>query len=212
MPAPTWIAIAHLLRPQGRRGELLADPLTDLAAIFTDGRPVWLSASLANTPTEPAPGSPEVTLESHFRPTGRNAGRLVLKLSAANSISDAEALAGRTIFIPSTDAPTLDADTYFVSDLIGCTLLNGDTPAGTVTDLEFPTAPDGRTRLEDAAPLLVVSPLSASSDAPPAIDSDHTDNTTLVPFIRAWIISVDIPNKRLAMNLPDGLLNADPGE
>ena len=35
--APSWIVLAHLLRPQGRKGELLAELLTDFPERFDGG-------------------------------------------------------------------------------------------------------------------------------------------------------------------------------
>ncbi len=192
-----WIAIATLLRPQGRRGELLAEPLTDLPEIFTPGREVVL----ARAGTQPAPNAATRTLVAHWLPTGKNAGRIVLELSGCTSINDAETLAGLQVYLPAQQLPTLDADTYFVGDLIGCTLHDSAAdpaqPAGTITDVEFATAPDGRTRLPDAAPLLAITLPNAAPGTEPV----------LVPFVRAWLDSVDIPNRRLTMHLPQGLLN-----
>ncbi len=193
-----WIAIATLLRPQGRKGELLAEPLTDLPEVFTPGREIVLAAPGA----QPAPNAATRTLVTHWLPTGKNAGRIVLELSGCTSISDAESLAGLQVLLPAQQLPTLDADTYFVGDLIGCTLHDSASadptaPAGTITDIEFATAPDGRTRLPDAAPLLAITLPNAPPDAEPV----------LVPFVRAWLDSVDIPNRRITMHLPEGLLD-----
>jgi 16S rRNA processing protein RimM len=198
-----WLPLAHLLRPQGRRGELLADPLTDLSVLFAAGREATLAAPGA---TAPAPGVAPLRLEDHWFPTGKNAGRIVLKLSGCDSISQAEALAGQHLLIPTTDLPPLDPDTFFVGDLVGCTLFDASAPGdpipvGTVADLEFATAPDGRTRLEDAAPLLAVTPLH------PSTDPNESPDTILVPFVRAWLDSVDIPARRITMRLPDGLFD-----
>jgi 16S rRNA processing protein RimM len=193
MPDTTWLPIATLLRPQGRRGELLSEPLTDLPEIFQPGRELYLSAAGAITPT-----NTPVTLEDAWHPTGKNAGRIVLKLSASNSITEAEALAGKQLLIPTDALPALDADTYFVGDLVGCTLFDGGQPAGTIpvgtiTEVQFATAPDGRTRLEDAAPLL-------------GIEAAPGEDPVLIPFVRAWLVSVDTATKRVIMNLPAGLL------
>jgi 16S rRNA processing protein RimM len=182
-----WLPLAHLLRPQGRRGELLADPLTDLPGLFSAGRAAAL-----------APGGVTLHIENLWFPTGKNAGRIVLKLSGCDTISQAEALAGRQLLISTADLPTLDPDTFFVADLVGCTLYNGPTPVGTVVALEFPTTPDGRTRLDDAAPLLAIQPLNSDLAAEPT-------EPTLVPFVRAWLDAVDIPARRITMHLPDGL-------
>jgi 16S rRNA processing protein RimM len=184
-----WIPVATLLRPQGRRGELLAEPLTDLTEIFCAGRTVALAA----TGSLPKPGSAARAIEGHWMPTGKNAGRMVLKLSGCESISEAEALAGLQVLVAPTEMPALDADTFFVGDLLGCAFFDGETRAGTIVDVEFPAGPDGRTRLEEAAPLL-------------AVELEAGEEPVLVPFVRAWLESVDLAAKRVVMHLPEGLL------
>ena len=190
-----WFPIARLLRPQGRRGELLAEPLSDLPGLFAPNREVLLAPANA---AAPAPNTLPLHIEEHFFPTGKNAGRVVLKLSGCDSISAAEALAGQQLFIPTGELPHLDPGTFFVGDLLGCTLYDSaspNTPAGTVTDVEFATAPDGRTRLEDAAPLLSVELASHPNSEP-----------ILVPFVLAWIDTIDVAARRITMHLPEGLL------
>jgi 16S rRNA processing protein RimM len=190
----TWIPLADLLRPQGRVGEILCEPLSDLPGIFKTGTEVYLAAPGVTTP-----GSLPTYIEDHWFPTGKNAGRVVLKLAGCNTINEAEALSKKQLLIPSTSLPTLDADTFFVGDLVGCTFYDGLNAVGTIIDVEFATGPDGRTRLEDAAPLLALQ-LTADTPAEPV----------LVPFVRAWLDTVDIPNKRVVMHLPAGLLDSDP--
>jgi 16S rRNA processing protein RimM len=197
-----WFPIARLLRPQGRRGELLADPLSDLPGLFVPNREVLLAPANASAP---APNALPLHIEEHFLPTGKNAGRVVLKLSGCDSISAAELLAGQQLFIPTDQLPPLDPGTFFVGDLLGCTLYvaaTHDSPAGTVTDVEFATGPDGRTRLEDAAPLLSVELAGQPAGSEPI----------LVPLVLAWIDTIDIAARRITMRLPEGLLTppADP--
>ncbi len=190
-----WVPIALLLRPQGRRGELLAEPLSDLPELFSTAHDLVLGSG---TPPAPLPGAPSLLLQEHWFPTGKNTGRIVLKLSNCDSISDAEALAGKHILIASEHLPSLAPDTFFVGDLVGCTVLNGEAIIGVIDGLDFPTGPDGRTRLEDVAPLLSVLLLSAA-DNPDA-------EPVLIPFVRAWLDTVDISGRRIVMHLPDGLL------
>ena len=194
-----WVPIALLLRPQGRRGELLSEPLSDLTDLFATGRSVTLAPPGA---TEPAPGAATLLLEDHWFPTGKNAGRIVLKLSGCDTISQAETLSGQQLLVASSTLPILEPDTFFVGDLIGCDLIDSSgpdapTPVGRIVDVQFPTGPDGRTRLEDVAPLLGVALPSAPDDAEPL----------LVPFVRDWLDSVDIPGRRILMRLPPGLLD-----
>ena len=200
------------MRPQGRRGEVLAEPLADLA-LFSAEHPFWLA------PREDAIPSPaaERVLEAAWPPTGRNAGRIVLKLYGAESISDAEALAGQFLLMPLAQLPTLDPDTFLVRDLVGCSLFDGNRLAGTIVDVQFPVAADGRTRLEDAPDLLAVQPVAPSrkpsgeqdpGSNPSAAPTEH--EPALIPFVRAWLVNVDLAAKRITMQLPPGLF--DPAE
>ncbi len=192
-----WIPVALLLRPQGRRGELLAEPQTD-AAVFSPGRIFRVVAS-SNAPSSGA--SLERVLERAWQPTGRNAGRLVLELQGVESINEAEALAGHVLVLRLDDLPALDEDTFRVRDLVGCALWDGEVPRGTVAEVQFPVAADGRTRLADAPDLLAVQPVTAKG-------GDEEDREpVLVPFVRAWLLEVDLPARRIRMQLPPGLFD-----
>jgi 16S rRNA processing protein RimM len=202
----SWIPAARLLRPQGRRGELLAELLSDLPGIFAPGRRVSLAASGR------APAA-EVTIESHWSPTGRNAGRVVLKFAGVDTISAAELLAGRELLVLVADLPPLEADTWFVRDLLGCQLFDGTTLIGEITAVEYPMAADGRTRLPDAAPLLEVTGIYGSQSTPEESPADTIGETqpVLIPFIKSWLDSVDLDQKRLVMHLPSGLVAPESG-
>jgi 16S rRNA processing protein RimM len=203
----SWIPAARLLRPQGRRGELLAELLTDLPGIFAPGRRVSLAAS----GTAPAA---ETTIESQWSPTGRNAGRIVLKFASVDSISAAELLAGRELLVLASDLPPLEPDTWFVRDLVGCQLFDGATLIGEITGVEYPMAADGRTRLSDAAPLLEVTgmPDARSNPEGSATDTPSHAEPALIPFIKNWLDSVDLGRKRLVMHLPAGLVAPESAE
>jgi 16S rRNA processing protein RimM len=170
---------------------LLAEPLSDLPEIFTAGREVLLAKSGA---IAPAADTVPISLEDHWFPTGKNAGRVVLKLSGCDSISQAEALAGRQLLVRADSLPRLADDTYYVGDLLECDLFDGLQRVGRIVDVEFATAPDGRTRIEEAAPLLAVETAPAAEPV-------------LVPFIRTWIDKVDLAAHRVVMHLPPGLFD-----
>ncbi len=182
--------MARLLRPQGRRGELLADPLTDVPGVLAAGTSVRLAAVGAAEPSDQ-----EVTVEQVWEPTGRNAGRVVLKLAGCEDISAAEALAGKQLMVPAGVLPELEEDTFYVRDLLGCTLLDGQATVGEIVDVQFATTPDGRQRLEDAAVLLEVQPAAGGE-------------TVLVPFVRAYLVRVDVAARRVEMRLPAGMVEA----
>lgn len=198
-----WTTLAQLLRPQGRKGELLAELLTDFPERFADRTRVFLlepepsaqNASAQNpsrpTATKAQPFAPrEITVENHWLPVGKNAGRIVLKFAGIDSINDAELLAGLRVTIPSEERAVLDEDAAYISDLIGCVVFDGVVEAGTVQDVEFPA--EGGPGVPETAPLLVV--LNAAGEE------------ILIPFAKAWLRKLDVEGKRIEMTLPEGLL------
>ena len=73
--APKWVVLAVVLRPQGRKGEVLAELLTDFPERF-EGRHVFLAAAGFDGPREKARAA-DVT--GYWLPVGRNQGRVVLR-------------------------------------------------------------------------------------------------------------------------------------
>nr|WP_221312697.1 ribosome maturation factor RimM [Granulicella aggregans] len=196
---PQWTVLAHILRPQGRKGEILADLLTDFPEVLTSNSRIFLAVENF-TGTESEARIAEV--RDFWLPVGKNSGRIVLHLVGIDSINQAETLAGLDIIIPTSERLELEDDASYISDLVGCTLYdhaNSEVTLalGTVTDVHFATTPDGSRRLEEAAPLL-------------AVETSAGDEI-LVPFVKAFLISVDTDAKRIDMNLPVGLAESQQG-
>jgi 16S rRNA processing protein RimM len=200
-PSP-WIVLARLLRPQGRKGELIAELFTDFPERFEERRQVFLAPSGFKGEAAEA-RSAEVL--SFWLPMGKNEGRIVLQFAGIDTITQAEGLAGLEVLVPDEDRMPLDEESVYISDLIGCTVYDGTTVVGTITDVQFPATADGSRRLEDAAPLLEVT-------------SEENDEI-LIPFAKDFVIGVDAEAKRIDMALPVGLLDVnrsaktlDPGD
>lgn len=192
-PANTedWTLIAHALRPQGRRGEVLCELHTDFPERFADRRDLFLRR--AQTP--PAP----IQLESHWLPTGNSAGRIVLKFAGVDTIEAAEALAGADIVVPASQRVALGPDEFYISDLQGCTLVNvagGDGPddLGVITDVHFATDRSGK-KLANATPVLVVE--------------KPNGDEVLVPLALEFLRNPDLVHRRIEMALPAGLVEAN---
>lgn len=189
---PSWVVLAHLLRPQGRKGELLADLLTDFPERFEDRKQVFLASEDFSGPVSAARAADVV---SFWLPVGKNAGRIVLHFAGIDSISDAEALAGLDVIVPIEERQQLDDESIYISDLVGCTLYDGATAVGVIEDVQFPSTPDGTRKLEEAAPLLEVrSP-----------DGDEI----LIPFVKAFLVEMNTEAKRVTMSLPVGLVDVN---
>jgi 16S rRNA processing protein RimM len=177
-PHATWILLARIVRPQGRRGEVLADIFTDFPERFTQRKRLFL---------RPPTGAQlnamrEVKVESHWL----HKGRVVLKFSQVDSIPDAENLRGFEVVIPREERMPLEGEAVYVSDLLGVRVIDvsrGAEDAGEITDVE----PEG------AGPAMLVIRTPSGDEL-------------LIPFVRAYLRKIDLEAKRLEMELPVGLL------
>jgi 16S rRNA processing protein RimM len=143
-----FTTIARVVRPQGRRGEVLADLLTDFPEKFSERRQLWLSS-------EARPEPREYSLENHWL----HKSRVVLKFAGVDSISDAEALSGMLVQIPAESRTQLEPAAAYVSDLIGSTLfdVSQNRNIGTIRDVQQGAG---------TAPLLIVDSTGAELEIP----------------------------------------------
>ncbi|MGI4758839.1 MAG: ribosome maturation factor RimM [Janthinobacterium lividum] len=177
------MTLARIVRPQGRRGEVLADLFTDFPDLFRSVKGLQLKP--------PTGERLDVAVEDLWLPTGRSAGRIVLKLAGCESISEAELFTGFEVQMPAEQRLGLDDSTYYVSDLVGCEITSDDTVLGQVEDIHFPVDSQGH-RLADSAPLFVVT---------------HPTGELLIPFANAYVQSIDVAAKQIRMSLPTGLVD-----
>ncbi len=114
-------------------------------------------------------------------------GGVVLKFAGVDSISDAEQLAGMELQIPQEQRAELEAGAAYVSDLVGCEVLvrtaDGLVAIGAVSDVQFGAG---------EAPLLVI----------------EGEREYLVPYAEAFLKATDLARRRIEMELPEGLLEA----
>src|ERR1700678_251956 len=190
--APSWILLAHLLRPQGRKGEVLAELFTDFPERFDDQRRVFLAAP--GFDGEQAEARPAEVV-AFWLPLGKNEGRVVLQFAGIDTISDAESIAGKDVIVPHEERLPLDEESVYISELIGCTVYDGTVPVGIVEDVQFAMSADGGRRLDGASPLLAVT--------------SHEGDEILIPFAKAFLVAVDTEEKRIDMNLPEGLVEVN---
>ena len=189
---PAWIVLAHLLRPQGRKGELLAELFTDFPERFEEQRRVFLAAPGFDGDQAEARA---VEVAAFWLPVGKNDGRVVLKFDGIDTISEAETVAGLDAVIPRGERLPLEDESVYISELIGCTVYDGPQEIGVVRDVQFAMTADGGRRLDDAAPLLAVA----------SVEGDEI----LIPFAKAFLVNVDTEAKRIEMTLPEGLVEVN---
>ena len=123
-----FVAVAWIARPQGRRGEGVAELLTDFPERFHKLRRVFVGN----------PGEPPEPLD--LENAWPHKGRLVLKFAGIDTIDQASRLRGRHVLIPLQERMPLDQHRYYVGDLNGCQVVierqGVRREVGTVTDVE----------------------------------------------------------------------------
>ena len=180
--AQAWVWLARIRKAQGRKGEVLAEILTDFPEKFSERKRVWLLASVGE------PGR-EIELRSHWLNKSQ-AGGVVLHFAGVNSITAAEALAGLVVAVPLAERAPLGEDEVYIADLMGCSLVDvsGAAPVvvGEIEDVDRTAGP---------VALLVVHGAAGE---------------VLVPFAKSFLRNLDLAAKRVEMALPEGLtdLNA----
>jgi len=106
-PFAELVAIGRVVKPQGRKGEVLVDPLSDRPDRF----PALRAAYVPGT----GGGSRELKVESCWPHTGR----FVLKLEGVGSIDEAEAYRGLELRIGEEDLAVLPPGSYYHHQLKG---------------------------------------------------------------------------------------------
>jgi 16S rRNA processing protein RimM len=175
-PPAAWVWLARIRRPQGRKGEVFAEILTDFPEKFAERRQVWLlaadvSAAAAARPDAQTPRP--VELANHW-------------LHKGGVVLHAEKLAALVVAIPQKERAELSEDAVYVSDLVGCTLVDvAGAEEVAVGEIETVDRSGG------AAPLLVVR---------------GAKGEVLVPFAKGYLRKIDLEAKRVEMALPEGLI------
>ncbi len=113
-------------------------------------------------------------------------GLLVLKFAGVDSISEAETLVGCELQVPRGQRSELQAGWNYVSDLVGCAVLDHGREIGRIEDVQFGAG---------EAPLLIVR--------------DAAKKLLEVPFAEAYLDSMDVEKKQVHMKLPEGLLEVN---
>ena len=189
----TWLA--RIRRPQGRKGEVFAELLTDFPEKFAERRRLWLlarsSAEVGSGPgavTNPIAVPREFELAAHWL----HKGGVVLHFAGIDSISAAETLTGMIVAIPRAQRVPTGGDEAYIGDLVGCMLVDvsgkDPVPVGDIVDVDQAAGP---------VALLVVR--------------GATDEV-LIPFAKSYLPKIDLEARRVEMTLPEGLVDLNATE
>jgi 16S rRNA processing protein RimM len=165
-----------VVKTQGRHGEVASEIFSNIPGRFSMGM------KLVALPREPDARRRELQVEDLWP----HKGLLVLKFAGVDSISEAEALVGCELQVPRSQRSELQAGWNYVSDLIGCSVLDHGREIGIIEDVQFGAG---------EAPLLVVR--------------DAAHRLLEIPFAEAYLDGVNLELKQVRMKLPEGLLEVN---
>jgi len=170
-PSGEFITLARVVKTQGRHGEVAVEVHSDVPDRFAEGMKL-----LALEKSGEARRDLEV---EGFWP---HKGLLVLKFRGVDSMSDAEELIGCELQVAGAERASLEQGWNYVSDLVGCVVLDHGLEIGRIEDVQFGAG---------EAPLLIVGAGGKKFD---------------VPFAEAYLDAVDMSQRQVRMNLPEGML------
>ena len=170
-PSGEFITLARVVKTQGRHGEVAVEVHSDVSDRFAEGMKL-----LALEKSGEARRDLEV---EGFWP---HKGLLVLKFRGVDSMSDAEELIGCELQVAGAERASLEQGWNYVSDLVGCVVLDHGLEIGRIEDVQFGAG---------EAPLLIVGAGGKKFD---------------VPFAEAYLDAVDMSQRQVRMNLPEGML------
>lgn len=200
-----WLEVGKITSPQGLKGELRVYPDSDFPERFTQAGTRWLKHP--NTSV-----TQEVQLKGGRYVAGKNL--YVIKLEGIESREAAEELRDYKLLVNKSDRPKLKRDEYHVSDLVGLEVFHQQTQEniGVVIDLysagndlleiQLHKQPKVENKIEKD-----LSQISRRSKRKKTKTKSPQPKTIFVPFVKEIVPIVDIPNNKIEISPPDGLIN-----
>ncbi len=170
-----FITLARVVKTQGRHGEVAAEMHSDVPGRFAAGMKLFA-----------LPKTQDARRELEVEDLWPHKGLVILKFRGVDSMSDAELLIGSELQVPGAQRADLEPGWNYVSDLIGCAVLDHAREIGRIEDVQFGAG---------EAPLLVVA--------------DGAGKKFDVPFAEAYLEGVDIAQRQVRMSLPEGMLEVN---
>lgn len=178
VPPSGWMEIGSIVGAQGIKGEVKVYPNSDFPERFEQAGERWLWGTQDVEPRS-------IQLEKGYEIPGR--GLYVVQLAGVRDRSQAENLRGMMLLLPITDRPRLAAGEYHSQDLIDLPVFNQ------VTGIEIGIVADIFTAGHEI--LVVKAPIGDGKTA-----------EVMIPFVAAIVPIVDLPNRRIEILPPPGLI------
>jgi 16S rRNA processing protein RimM len=192
-----YVTVARILRARGNKGEVAAELLTDFPERLPQIKELFLRAES---------GARRAIVLRAFWIDRNHPGTGVFHFEGVESISEAEELRGLEVQIRFEQRAVLPSGSYFVTDLIGCSVF--EIPASVSSVSSSPCS------LSEAPALLgkvrdVYFP-GEGQPGTPLLSLDTNRGELLVPLAEDICQRFDVAARRIEVRLPEGLrdLNA----
>jgi 16S rRNA processing protein RimM len=176
-----FFEIGKIVGVQGLKGEVRVYPNSDFPERFLQPGTRWLLK-----PGETTPRSMDLVQGRYL--DGK--GLYVVQFAGIHDRTQAEGLRDSVLLVLEGDRPALEADEFYVPDLIGLAVFDQTTQTliGTVINI-----------IAAGNDLLEVEPVHQDS-------SGKKPKTVLIPFVEAIVPVVDLPQRRIEITPLPGLL------
>ena len=191
MTEPDRLVVGRILRPQGVRGELSVEVLSDAPERFAPGAELGVGD----------PDGPEPPGTTVVRAARLHLGRLLLSLEGVTDRDAADRLRGAWLSIPVAAARPLDPGEFWPHPLVGLAVVDRQgRPRGRVADVVPGAAHD----------LLAVEITPEGSGEPQGGAPDDQVRIALVPAVAA-LVTVELEAGRVLVDAVPGLLGPPEG-
>jgi 16S rRNA processing protein RimM len=192
-----FVTVARILRARGNKGEVAAELLTDFPEHLKTRTEIFLAVDSGCSRTS----APRKVAVRSFWIDQNHPGYCVFHFEDINSIDDAEKLRELDVQIPWEQRAVLPSGSYFVTDLIGCSVF--ELPAATSVVSSSPCS------LAEAPALLgqvrdVYFP-GEGQPGTPLLALETSANELLIPLAEDICRRVDVAARRIEVELPEGL-------
>jgi 16S rRNA processing protein RimM len=162
--------VGKILKPQGIKGEVKVEIITSFPEHFEKLTTVFIENETFQT-----------YLIEHLRMSDRF---VFIKFEGVDSRNDAGLLRNKYIYIPEDELTELNADEFYIHDLIGMKVYN-----------------------ENASLLGEISKVETFSSSDIYIVKDLKGNEYMIPAVKDIIKSIDLEKKQMIIRQIDGLLD-----
>ena len=158
------LAVGKICNTHGVRGNIKLIPWTDFPEVFENIDYITVE-----------------NIRYDIKDVKYQKSNIILKLQGIDTVEEAEKLRDLTAYCEETQFEELPEDTYYIADLIGCEVYEGENLIGKISDVFSAGGADLYEIKGKGAPIYL-------------------------PAIKENVLSVDIKNKIIKVKLPEGLI------